>query len=241
MSGLADALSANGREARWSEEGGHAASRVTAGLLLHLAARTHDAWLTDVFRQAASHPDPWLATWGVLGLARLGAEPPRAAVQTAAADPESRSIVLEGLAELGLADLIDERWRTQLSIAEADMVRWLTYPTELGRPPAEIEHLQTFAVDDDGHLADLFVFKFRTGPPHWSAGKGWMAGVSGPFRRSASPATRSGGMTFSRFDATGSRSPAEHLDALTGTVRAGAKQQADAGPDQPRKRRWRRH
>ncbi len=49
------------------------------------------------------------------------------------------AVVLEGLGELGLAGLIDERWRTQLSIAEADMVRWLTFPTELGRAATERE------------------------------------------------------------------------------------------------------
>src|SRR5262249_39225509 len=218
LSGLADALSARGRDARWSTDGGYAASRAAAGLLLDLGSRTRDDRLTDVFREAAGHPDPWLVTWGVVGLAPPGAGPPRAAVQIAAADPESRLVVLGGLAELGLAGLIDERWRTQLSIAEADMVRWLTSPTELGRPPAEIEHLQTFQLYDDGHPADLFLFKFRTDPPHWSASQGWMVGASGPFRRSGSPTTRSGGMTFSRLDALGSQSPAEHLEALAGTI-----------------------
>ena len=218
LSGLADILSAHGPEARWSEDGDYAASRAAAGLLLDLASRINDHRLTAVFQQAAGHPDPWLVTWAVLGLARLGAEPPRAAVQTAAADPESRLVVLEGLAERGLAGLIDQRWRTQLSVAEADMVRWLTYPTELGRPPTQLEHLQTVVIDDDGHPADLFLFKFRTDPPHWSAGDGWMAGVSGPFRHDGSPATR--GMTFSRFETLDSRSAAEHLEALTGTIRA---------------------
>jgi hypothetical protein len=233
LSGLADVLSAHGRDVRWSEDGGYPASRAATGLLLDLASRTTDDRLQAVFQEAAGHPDPWLVTWGVLGLARLGAEPPRAAVQMAAADPESRLVVLEGLADLGLAGLIDQRWRTQLSIAEADMVRWLTYPAELGRPPTEIEHLQTFAIDDDGHPADLFLFKFRTDPPHWSAGDGWMTGVSGPFPQRGSPATRPGGMTFSRFDALNSRSATEHLEALAGTIRAWREHQAGAGPDQP--------
>ena len=233
LSGLAEILSTHGPEARWAEDGGYAASRATAGLLLDLASRIDDDRLTAVFHQAAGHPDPWLVTWAVLGLARLGAEPPRAAVQMAAADPESRLVVLEGLADRGLADLIDERWSTQLSIAEADMVRWLTYPTELGRPPAQIEHLQTFVIDDDGHPADLLLFKFRTGPPHWSAGDGWMAGVSGPFRHDGSPATR--GMTFSRFETLNSRSAAEHLEALTGTIRAWREHQPDADADQAKK------
>jgi hypothetical protein len=113
------------------------------------------------------------------------------------------------------------------------MVRWLTYPTELGRPPTQIEHLQTFVIDDDGHPADLFLFKFRTDPPHWSAGDGWMAGVSGPFRHDGSPAT--GGMTFSRFEALNSRTVAEHLEALAGTIRAWREHQPHASPDQPEK------
>jgi hypothetical protein len=232
LSGLADVLSVHGRDARWSEDTGYTAERAATGLLLDLASRTNDDRLATAFREAAGHPDPWLVTWGVLGLARLGAAPPRPAVETAAADPESRLVVLQGLAERGLADLVDQRWRTQLSIAEAYMVRWLTFPTELGRAPTEIVHLQTFVIDDDGHPADLFLFKFRTDPPHWSARDGWMVGVSGPFPQTGSPHTQSGGMTFSRFEALNSRSPAEHLQALAGTVRAWAEHR----PGQPEKR-----
>ncbi|MBO0823774.1 MAG: hypothetical protein J2P27_07920 [Actinobacteria bacterium] len=217
--GLADTLSAQGMEARWSEDGGYSPARAAAGLLLDLASHIRDDRLAAALQQAAEHLDPWLVTWGVLGLARLGHEPPGAAIEIAAADPECRLVVLDGLTELGMADLIDDRWRTQLSIAEADMVRWLTFPSELGRPPTQIEHIQAFTIDEDGKPADLFLFKFRTDPPHWSADDGWMVGVSGPFRQADSPTIQSGGMTFSRFESLDSRSPAEHLEALAGTIR----------------------
>jgi len=233
LSALANYLSEHGPDARFSEESDYATSRAATGLLLDLAGRTTESRTTGVLLEAASHADPWLATWGILGLARLGAEPPRSAVDATAADPECRLAVVEGLAELGQADLIAERWRTQLSIAEANMVRWLSFPTELGRPPTQIEHLQTFRIDDDGHPADLFLFKFRTDPPHWSAGKGWMTGVSGPFWQDGPPAAQSGGMTFSRFEALDSRSPAEHLKTMIGTLTEWAKQQADDAQDEP--------
>lgn len=213
-----DIIERHGLQARWLDESGYPQVSAVCGLLLDLGSRLGNERLTPVFRQAAGHQDPWIAAWGVLGIARSGAEPPADRVDAAAADPLSRMVILHGLGELGLAGLISDRWRTQLAIAEAVMVRWLALPTELGRAPDAIGHVETFTIDDEGEPADIFLFSFRTDPPHWSADRGAMAGISGPFRRTTPPSAAGGHLTFSRFEPLTSRAPREHLEALAGTV-----------------------
>jgi hypothetical protein len=60
-------------------------------------------------------------------------------------------------------------------------------------------------------IYDYFLFRFRTHPPHWAAKDGWMAGVSGPFRRSDQPTTEALGETFSSFDPWDSKKPEQHV------------------------------
>ena len=92
--------------------------------------------------------------------------------------------------------LYPDEFRGQAALAESDLVNWLTYPTELGRPPDEIELVQAipFHTESDVGWADYFLFRFRTHTPHWSARDGWIAGISGPlFRHRATYHSGAGG------------------------------------------------
>lgn len=64
----------------------------------------------------------------------------------------------------------------------------------------------------DGTTDDLdyYVFRFRTLPPHWAADQGWLAGMAGPYLRSATPTTDRHGPTFSAFHPWDGKTAEEH-------------------------------
>lgn len=98
-------------------------------------------------------------------------------VERLAADRSTRADLLDLLAEHAATDLVDARWRTEEARAEADMVRWLHFPTELDAWPDEIELAGRGTVGEERWYA----WRFRVHAPHWAADKGWMVGVSGPW------------------------------------------------------------
>ena len=101
-----------------------------------------------------------------------------------------------------------------MSLAESDLSHWLSYPSELGRVPDEIQLMDTFTVDDNGvGPAEYFLFRFRVSEPHWAAKDGWMAGISGPFERAGGPTADGGGNTFSRFETWENKTPIEHFQS----------------------------
>lgn len=118
------------------------------------------------------------ARLGPVAEAYAGGRTPAAAdVERLAADRTTRADLLDLLAEHAATDLADARWRTEEARAEADMVRWLHFPTELDAWPDEVEPAGRATVGD----ARWYVWRFRVREPHWAAEKGWMVGVSGPW------------------------------------------------------------
>ena len=97
------------------------------------------------------------------------------------------------------------------------MVNWLVYPTELGRVPDEIELMKVVPIDTGlaGGIYDYYLFRFRTLEPHWAAKNGWIAGVSGPFHRQASPTVHALGHTFSTFTKWEAMHPDDHVGDIS--------------------------
>jgi hypothetical protein len=192
-------LSVLGDKDRWDDE--YRMARSEAGLLLELLARLDVADDREVFAIAAQHWDPWIVMWGVVGLDLAGSPVPDSAIERAAADPEARCRLFEHFWAVDELERHPIKYGTQSALAESDMVRWLIYPTELGRAPDEIEEIAVLPLSISDGIADLYVYRFRTFAPHWAAEKGWMVGWSGPFLRSEQPTTCGLGRTFSHFEA----------------------------------------
>jgi hypothetical protein len=157
------------------------------------------------------------AAAAVASLLRLGQEPDPSAVARVAADPEARRSLFNALRELDRLELIPPEHRTQEALAESELVEWLTYPAELGRPPAEIEFAEVISAETDDGLVDLYVFRFRADTVRLRRGK-WFAGVAGPYRRRDAPTTQGGGMTFSAFEPWDDRSPLDHAELVAGIL-----------------------
>jgi hypothetical protein len=157
--------------------------------------------------------DAVLAAGALISLLRLGHAPEESAVARVAADPEARRRLFDGLNELDQLQLMPAEHRTQQALAESELVEWLAYPSELGRPPAAIEFAELVSAETDEGALDLYVFRFRAegGRPRRGT---WFAGVAGPYRREDAPTTRGGGMTFSAFEPWDKRSPLDHAELV---------------------------
>lgn len=122
-------------------------------------------------------------------LIALGAEIPRESILSLAADTEYAYLTHELLEEHGLLSLFPQEYGSPEYLAKSDMVHWLTYPTELGKVPDEIEligKVKYFFGKDE-----YYVFRYRSDSENLGdelKGK-WLIGWSSE-----------GGETFSNFD-----------------------------------------
>src|SRR5262245_3106917 len=198
----------------WISEDRYQEARYPAAILLDLFGHVRSSEVVDELRRSLEFHDPRLKCFAILSLLRLGHEADRQRVVEVAANPETRGILYDQLEKLKRISLYPKQYLTQEALAEADMVNWLIYPTELGRAPDEIELMEIISGDtntDDGIL-DWYLFRFRTHPPHWAAEDGWVAGVSGPFRRKGAPKPWGLGDTLSSFTAWDSKSAEGHVE-----------------------------
>ncbi|MDQ5825379.1 MAG: hypothetical protein M3441_14395 [Chloroflexota bacterium] len=197
----------------WMYEDAYRDWRGPAGILLDLFGHLPTPEVKQVLRDALDLKDPRLKHFALASLLQQGEDVAAQHIDDVAASPEMRGYLYTLLDEVGKLDLFPERFRTQEALAEANMVDWLTYPTELASAPDEIELMKVVSEDlgpPEG-VIDYYLFRYRTFPPHWAAEKGWMAGVSGPFLRNEGLSTESHGDTFSTFEPWDSITPDEHV------------------------------
>jgi len=184
-------------------------------LLLDLMGYMECENSVERLRNALALPDPRLKMFAVLALVRLGENVAVHELVSIAQSSETRNLLYDGLASRGRQDLFPVEYSTQEAFAESDMVNWLAYPTELGRPPSDLELMKViFEEDEDGTRLRFYVWKFCMSDPHWASENGWMAAISGPFDLSEGPNTCPLGSTFSRFDKWDSYRPEQHLDRI---------------------------
>jgi hypothetical protein len=206
----------HGLEKRWEDE--YVTVKTDAGLLLDLLGRLHQSSAVSVLEGAVESSEPWVKLWGALGLMRTGQAVLPEVLRQIAVWPDCRITLARELETLERPDLFPDNFMNQPSLAEATMVDWLLFPTELGRAPDEIRQLQVMPIETDDGLADLYVFAFRTHAPHWLSEKDWVVGVAGPFLTDDQPTFESLGGTFSRFESLSEKSLDQHVEALLETV-----------------------
>lgn len=138
-------------------------------------------------------------------------EPAPADLERFAKDPATRRVLYDALEHHGRLSLFPAAFLTPESMAEADLVLWLTHPNELAAPPDEIQLMKIVPAPRVSYAGQrYFVFRYRTLPPHWAAKDGWLAGIAGPYPADGTVVPGADG-TFSRFEAYDSRTPEEHV------------------------------
>jgi hypothetical protein len=118
---------------------------------------------------------------------------------------------------MGRTEVFPEEYRTIEKIAESDLVRWLMHPNELRSAPSEIELVRQIAVQQGEKVGRCFLFRFRTGPSHWTAERGWMAGIAGPFWDDDQEVA-GGRETFSELTTYNAMTDEEHVEFLKAAV-----------------------
>ena len=90
----------------------------------------------------------------------IGADIPQPVIEALALDLEYANTTYHNLCRQGKVALFPAEYATEEYLAKSDMVRWLTYPTELGKAPDEIVYI--------GKIKQMFkkeifhVFKYRS-------------------------------------------------------------------------------
>ena len=139
----------------WIWEDEYQVHRERASLLLDLFGYLPMDAVEPELLRAQKFLDPRLVYFSVVSLLRQGREVPATSLDAVAASPEMRNWLFGKLGDMGKAALFPKAFMTQESFAESAMVAWLSYPTELGRPPDEIVLEKVVPADthgDDGVL-----------------------------------------------------------------------------------------
>ena len=197
----------------WIWEDEYLKARDITSLLLDIMGYLSPDAVLDTLNEALSYQDPRLKYFAVQSLLKMGEAVDNDTLFSLAASAEVRSMLFHHLNEIKRLDLYPKEYFSKEAFAEADMVNWLIFPTELGRAPDQIELMKVVEIDtqtEDG-IIEFYVFRFRTLPPHWAAKDGWMAGISGPYLQTDPPGELSPSETFSSFEPWESKTPEEHV------------------------------
>lgn len=169
-----------------------------------------------VFKWATTLQDPNLAAWGALGQLSAGVTPAPDAIDRICRAPDVRDLFVRLAERRGKLSAIPAKWRTPQMMAEADMAQWLAYPTELGQPPDELVLAKVVSREDQ----DWYVYKFRIGAGPF-ADKGWMVGISGPWKHGTAEKSDRVSDTFSDFEPFEGKTAEQHFEEIRGTVEKG--------------------
>jgi hypothetical protein len=199
--------------ASWMWEDGYLDPRDNAGYLLDILGYIRSQEATRELTEALAYTDPYLKYFAVTSLLRHEFVAPADEFNQVARNSYTRISLYSTLQTARRLDLFPRTYETQPALAESDMVRWLVYPTELGRAPDSIEQMAIRSVNTPEGIKDYYFYRFRTNPPHWAADMGWLAGIAGPFLRSDTPTAESDGYTFSEFKPWTDSFPDEYMKA----------------------------
>lgn len=197
----------------WMWRARYSTLRADAALYLDLLGYLSGKETIQFLRNALKYSDPRLKYFAVVSLLRLGQPVAAKHITEVAASAEIRGHFFNELGKMGKNHLFPKKFKNQKALAETNMVSWLTYPTELGRVPDEIELMNIIStkLEDSSEIADYYIYRFRNFKPGAFGKKGWLAGISGPYLLNTGLSVDSATDTFSCFESWDSKLPEEHL------------------------------
>jgi len=199
----------------WIWEEDYIDHRGTLTLFLDLMGFLPGEAVIEALEEALTSRDGHVRCYAALSLMRHDRHVPVDVVTSIAANAHARNKLFDGMQRIGRSEQFPSRYFSYEAFAESQMVDWLTYPTELGRTPDELELMETFDQEDDEER--YYLYRFRSGHPDW-VDHGWMAAIAGPYFVLESPDTYGGAGTFSNFEAWEKNTPRQHFEEITGMV-----------------------
>jgi len=172
---------------------------------------TDSPLVSDVLRDSIGAPTPGVQLFAATTLIAKNEDVDDATLESLAARPALRHRLWTMLDRIDRLDRFPTRFGDQQSLAEAEMVMWLEFPTEMGGPPQEIELLRVEELESqEGTRQASYVYRFRSDDFH--DGK-WLLGLAGPYASEGTP--RIGARnTFSQFDEYDSHRLEEAIQSL---------------------------
>lgn len=158
-------------------------SLATLVALLERQMARHAGEVPDAALRLLGSADPRVSAFGAGLILRFSGPVAPERLELIGRDPVARVELVDLLAGAEAPSLPPSAF-DEVSLEEGRLVRQLAEPHELGRIPDEIEHLGAVMLADQHGGGVVHVFRFRVRSPHWSAARGWMIGVGGPFNAS---------------------------------------------------------
>lgn len=136
-----------------------------------------------------------------------------------ASQPLARNELRESLLEHGLKKRLPDQCRDLESLAEAQMISWLEFPTELGVEPDEIELLHTEVREEKMGRSAVrptyyFFYRFRTIDDETSKLGPWMVGMAGGFQEKRGGVIDYGADTYSHYNELDKLSLEKHVNTF---------------------------
>jgi len=198
----------------WMWEDDYLTPRSNAALLLDILGYIPSPEATAELRAALAYSDPYLKVFTIVSLLRHGIVAPPEQYEEVARSTTTRQTLHIMLKDIGRLDLFPKAFTSQAALAEGDMVNWLLYPTELGKPPDTIELMAVRSVESSEGTEDYYFFRFRANDSDVNQPGVWMAGVSGPYPHTGIAGTSAGGDTFSDFMPWTDQFPDNYMEEL---------------------------
>jgi hypothetical protein len=194
-------------------------------ILLDLSAHLESPAVDELLAEATKLKAPTLQIYAVGAQARRGTRPDPVLLKTLAAKPSERALLWRVLERSRQLQLFPSEFKTQSYIAEARMVSWLEFGTELGMTPTRVELVRTVEFEKPGTPGKLRAYFYKF--PGWDGEQGeWYLGWAGSFLADDG-ALETDGSTFSHFTKFGEKDlelqVAEAIEALKARESAPAK------------------
>jgi hypothetical protein len=193
--------------------------RREAGIILDLLGYLKHSDIIKELKKYLPQKDNKLKMFAAVSLIMQGEKVNVQTLEEIAADPESRNWLYDKLVAINKSEYFPAQYRTQEAFAQAEIVNWLLYPTELGRNPEKIELMKIVKVDteEDGEV-EFYIYRFKSDHPDWKD-SGWMAGVAGYYKVNDKPTTIANGYTFSSFEKWEGKTAEEHLGDISNIIK----------------------
>lgn len=166
----------------------------------------------DSTRAALEFVDDQVRMFAMGALLRHGIEPRHELLQDLAGADDIRDSLYYLLKSRNRMDLFPIDYLTLDAFAASEMVGWLSYPSELGQPPEQLDLIAKLYGDEDGEKKVAYLWRFTS-----ADGKSY-AGLSGGYNQNAEIGPLCGSHTFSNFSEWDSKTEEEHIQSIFETL-----------------------
>lgn len=177
------------------------------GVLVDLIGHVKGTSVDSALRKALNTGSIRLRIFAVGSLLRSGKDVQDSVLEDLGGTPAGRALLWMVLEKSKQLNRFPEKYNNQRDLAEADMVKWLQWPTEFGCAPRDIQVLAIVRTLEGMDSRTFYFFRFRH--PAFEGGV-WLVGVAGPYPLSGSPMLE-GSITFSKFEPLKSKTLDAHV------------------------------